>query len=155
MDIVQRNVFTAFGKQHRFSSIDGLSSFKRNIPIREYDEYSPWLDRACNGEEHVLTQERILLFQPTGGTSSGFKADSVYTIAARGSFKRGINPWIFDLYRNLPGMLRGKGYWSITPKVVEENRHKEAGRPSDSKRIRSTWVVQERFWNRRLQCPPQ
>ena len=99
MHSIRKNTATVFGKEHRFSSIDDIPSFKRSVPIREYDEYAPWLERVFLGEEHVLTLERILLFQPTGGTSSGSKLIP-YTLSLKREFQRGINPWIFDLYRN-------------------------------------------------------
>jgi len=124
MDCVQNNASTAFGKEHRFSSIDGIASFRRNIPIREYDEYVHWLERTLGGEERVLTQERILLFQPTGGTSSGSKLIP-YTQSLKREFQKGIHAWVFDLYRRIPSMLRGRGYWSITPKVVEKDYTKD------------------------------
>lgn len=127
MDSIRKNASTAFGKEHRFSSIDDIPSFKRSVPIREYDDYAPWLERAIHGEEQVLTLERILLFQPTGGTSSGSKLIP-YTLSLRREFQRGINPWIFDLYRNFPSMLRGRAYWSISPKV-EEKKYTKDGIP--------------------------
>ena len=45
---------TAFGAEHGFSSMRSLREFQRQVPIRTYDEFKPYIQRAQQGELGVL-----------------------------------------------------------------------------------------------------
>jgi hypothetical protein len=47
--------------------IHDSESFKKNVPIREYEHFEPYINRILEGENNVLTAEDIILFEPTGG----------------------------------------------------------------------------------------
>ena len=113
-NILRRNSSTDFGKQHRFDMIHSPSEFASRVPVREYEEFDPWIERVERGEKNVLTAEDILLMEPTGGSTRGSKLIP-YTPSLKREFQRGINTWIADLYRGFPGLRKGSQYWSISP----------------------------------------
>ena len=55
---------TAFGKDHNFNQISDYESFKKNIPLRNYEDLRPYIDRVVNGEENVLflAKSRYILY---------------------------------------------------------------------------------------------
>jgi hypothetical protein len=78
----QQNVFrqlitqaqhTAFGKDHHFDAIHFHADFVKHVPIRDYEQLKPYVDRVVQGEEHVLWKGKPLYFAKTSGTTSGAK----------------------------------------------------------------------------------
>ena len=64
---------TAFGKDHNFDKINTYKEFQSNVPIREYEDIRPYVDRVVDGEENVLWKGKPLYFAKTSGTTSGAK----------------------------------------------------------------------------------
>ncbi|MDP9077169.1 MAG: GH3 auxin-responsive promoter family protein [Bacteroidota bacterium] len=64
---------TAFGKDHHFEQINNYDEFKRNVPVRDYEELRPYIDRVTKGEENVLWPGKPAYLSKTSGTTSGVK----------------------------------------------------------------------------------
>lgn len=64
---------TAFGKDHGFSLIHSHSDFAQRVPIRDYEELKPYVEKVIQGEESVLWPGKPLYFAKTSGTTSGAK----------------------------------------------------------------------------------
>ncbi len=118
---LERNKDTVFGRDHRFGAIATIEQYQHEVPIRDYEGLKPYIDRVIDGEMNVLTHDEVRLLEPTGGTSSGSKLIP-YTASLRKEFEQALYPWLFDLYRHLPGLARGRSYWSITPIGYERQR---------------------------------
>jgi hypothetical protein len=72
-ELVQKAEKTAFGKDHRFIEIQNYEDFKQRVPIRDYEELRPYVDRVVNGEPDILWPGRPTYFAKTSGTTSGVK----------------------------------------------------------------------------------
>jgi hypothetical protein len=112
-----QNADTAFGRQHDFSKIKSYDEFTRWVPLHDYDDLRPWMDRIQRGEQKILTAERVTHFIPTSGSSSARKLIP-FTAGLQGEFNRAIGPWISDLYAQQPAVMRGAAYWSISPAIA-------------------------------------
>ncbi len=64
---------TLFGKEHNFSQIKNYSDFKKQIPIRDYEEIKGYIEKVITGEESVLWPGKPIYFCKTSGTTSGIK----------------------------------------------------------------------------------
>ena len=64
---------TDFGKAHRFDKISSYADFKDQVPVRDYEELRPYIERVVNGEENVLWPGKPLYLTKTSGTTSGVK----------------------------------------------------------------------------------
>jgi hypothetical protein len=64
---------TQFGRDHDFKSIKTHHDFIERVPIRDYEELKPYVDRVVAGEEDVLWKGKPLYFAKTSGTTSGAK----------------------------------------------------------------------------------
>lgn len=71
--IVQEAKHTAFGKDHNFENIKSYDDFKKAVPIRDYEDLKPYVERILDGEEDVLWKGKPLYFAKTSGTTSGTK----------------------------------------------------------------------------------
>ncbi|MCC7333097.1 MAG: GH3 auxin-responsive promoter family protein [Flavobacteriales bacterium] len=64
---------TVFGNDHHFNKIKNYNDFKKNIPIRDYEDLIPYIQRIKNGEKNVLWKGLPIYFSKTSGTTSGTK----------------------------------------------------------------------------------
>lgn len=64
---------TAFGKDHDFSSITTAEEFAKKVPVRDYEQLRPYVDRVVAGETDILWPGKPLYFAKTSGTTSGAK----------------------------------------------------------------------------------
>ena len=64
---------TTFGRDHNFRSIKTPADFSQFVPIRDYEELSPYIDRMVAGEEDILWPGKPIYFSKTSGTTSGAK----------------------------------------------------------------------------------
>ncbi|MEO6977060.1 MAG: GH3 auxin-responsive promoter family protein, partial [Mucilaginibacter sp.] len=64
---------TAFGADHHFEKINNYDDFKKNVPIRDYEQLRPYIDRVTKGEENVLWPGKPAYLSKTSGTTSGVK----------------------------------------------------------------------------------
>lgn len=64
---------TAFGKNHQFATIKSYQDYKRQVPIRDYEDLKPYIDKTVAGEANVLWPGLPLYFAKTSGTTSGVK----------------------------------------------------------------------------------
>ncbi len=67
--ILRDNKDTEFGKAHGFGSIKTIEEFRRAVPVSNYEDYAPFLERMKNGEKNVLTSSKVLGFSRTSGSS--------------------------------------------------------------------------------------
>lgn len=61
---------TAFGRDHDFDSIESLDQFKEKVPVRNYDQLKPYIDRLWKGEQGVLWPSKVKWFAKSSGTTS-------------------------------------------------------------------------------------
>lgn len=125
--IINKNADTEYGRRYGFGKITDYADFAANVPITEYADYLPYIDRIADGEADVLTDEPVKLFELTSG-SGGSKKRIPYTESLKKEFCCGIKPWLYDIYKNVRGVKRGKSYWSITP-IVSGREYTKAGIP--------------------------
>lgn len=64
---------TAFGKEHDFKTIQTPKEYAKQVPIRDYEQLKPYIDRVVEGEKDVLWKGQPMYFAKTSGTTSGSK----------------------------------------------------------------------------------
>src|ERR1700739_216325 len=64
---------TAFGKAHYFDKIKNYDDFKKNVPVADYEDLRPYIERITKGEENVLWPGKPVYLAKTSGTTSGIK----------------------------------------------------------------------------------
>lgn len=64
---------TVFGVDHRFHDIKNYQDFKERVPIRDYEDLRPYIERVVAGEPDILWKNKPQYFAKTSGTTSGVK----------------------------------------------------------------------------------
>ncbi len=69
-DLVTSAQYTEFGKKHDFHSLYNIRDFKKAVPIHEYDDLKPYIQRIMDGEQNILWNTPINWFAKSSGTTS-------------------------------------------------------------------------------------
>jgi hypothetical protein len=72
-ELVRKAEHTAFGRDHHFSNIRSSKDFSANVPVRDYEQLTNYIQRVKSGERDVLWPGLPLYFCKTSGTTSGTK----------------------------------------------------------------------------------
>ncbi|EID76504.1 GH3 family domain-containing protein [Imtechella halotolerans] len=72
-ELIKQGNATVFGQDHDFKSIKNHTDFVDRVPVRDYEELRPYVERVVLGEENVLWKGKPLYFAKTSGTTSGAK----------------------------------------------------------------------------------
>jgi len=60
---------TEWGKKHDFSSIKTLDDYRNSVPIQDYNQVKPYIERLRNGEKNLLWPGEIKWFAKSSGTT--------------------------------------------------------------------------------------
>ena len=64
---------TEFGKDHEFEKIKTYEDFKKQVPIRDYEQLKPYIEKIKEGKHNILWKGKPIYFAKTSGTTSGVK----------------------------------------------------------------------------------
>lgn len=73
LGLVGRARRTEFGREHGFDAIRSLADYQWRVPLREYLEVKPLLDRTLAGDSDVVWPGRPRYWVKTSGTTAGDK----------------------------------------------------------------------------------
>ena len=68
--LIRRAQDTEWGKKYEYSSITEIEQFKDRVPVSDYDDLKPLINRMINGEQNILWPSRINWFAQSSGTTS-------------------------------------------------------------------------------------
>ena len=71
--LIKQAANTSFGKDHKFSAIRTYQDFANQVPIRDYEELKPYIEKVVAGEEDIVWPGKPIYFAKTSGTTSGAK----------------------------------------------------------------------------------
>ena len=49
---------TLFGKEHHFDQVNDYPSFQKAVPLRDYEQFIPYIDQIKKGTQNVLWKGR-------------------------------------------------------------------------------------------------
>ncbi len=67
--LVDEAALTRFGLEHKFSEIKSLKDFKNRVPIRNYEQFKPYIDLLREGEQNVVWPSKLKWFAKSSGTT--------------------------------------------------------------------------------------
>jgi hypothetical protein len=69
-DLVTSAQYTEFGRKYNFSQLFNVKAFKQAVPIHEYEDIKPYIERIMQGEQNILWNTPIYWFAKSSGTTS-------------------------------------------------------------------------------------
>lgn len=69
MTLLQDNKDTEYGRKYGFKDIHSIEDFRKAVPLTDYDDYAPYIERMANkGEKDVLTAYPVEHYSKSSGT---------------------------------------------------------------------------------------
>ncbi|UUC46289.1 GH3 family domain-containing protein [Flavobacterium cerinum] len=72
-ELIRTAQHTQFGKDHQFNSFTSVEDFQKQVPVRDYEQLRPYIDKMLTGAEDVLWKGKPIYLAKTSGTTSGAK----------------------------------------------------------------------------------
>ena len=71
--LISQAAATQFGIDHDFKNIHTHQDFVERVPVRDYEDLKPYVEKVVAGEDDILWKGKPLYFAKTSGTTSGAK----------------------------------------------------------------------------------
>ncbi len=68
--LIKKGIKTKFGQEHNFNNITSYIKFKKQIPIRTYEELSKYILDAKKGKKNILWPGKVNWFAKSSGTTN-------------------------------------------------------------------------------------
>lgn len=69
--LLERAVDTEWGRIHKFQQIQSYDDFKLSVPLTEYADLAPYVDRLLKNEQNLTWGSEIKWFAKSSGTTTG------------------------------------------------------------------------------------
>ncbi len=69
-DLVTSAQYTEIGRKYGFDKLFTIRAFKNAVPICEYPDLKPYIERLMNGEQNILWNTPVTWFAKSSGTTS-------------------------------------------------------------------------------------
>ena len=73
LSLVKMAEKTLFGREHQFENIKNFEDFRTNVPIADYEDLKPYIEKIKKGQSKILWPDLPEYFAKTSGTTSGAK----------------------------------------------------------------------------------
>ena len=110
---------TEYGRQYAITGRESYREFRERVPIVDYDDLAPWIERQTSRGGPVVTPEPPLVYEQTSG-SSGRQKLIPYTRSLLASFNACFVIWAYDLLARGPRFETGRLFLSASPAFRQE-----------------------------------
>lgn len=129
MKIIRKNAQTGYGKAHSFEKIKTVADFRKCVPVNEYEDLRPWIEREDQTNENSLTEQPPLRYAVTSGTTG--KPKFIPVLESTLKRQRLIQHlFVYKMLKAAPRLLDGKIFSIVSPAV--EGYVTDSGRPYGS-----------------------
>ena len=116
---------TVYGKEHRFEEIlaartpeELFSLYQKNVPVNDYEDLRPYVERHKNGEADVLFPGKPKMYSTTSGTTKEPKWIPLTDQYYQDVVKQMNQTWLYTLIMNKPKTFHGPCV-SVVGKAIE------------------------------------
>jgi hypothetical protein len=69
-DLITHGQYSEIGRKYGMKDVFRIRDFKKAVPIHEYEDLQPYIERLMNGEENLLWNTPVNWFAKSSGTTS-------------------------------------------------------------------------------------
>ena len=104
LNILKTNANTEYGQKYNFLKISSQNDYQKNVPICEYKDIEPYIEKIKNRQKNVLTSDMPFMFNITSGTTDKPKYIPV-TKRAQENVSSIANHWLYRTLTDHPQLL--------------------------------------------------
>ncbi|MDR0495593.1 MAG: GH3 auxin-responsive promoter family protein [Treponema sp.] len=105
---------TVYGKERHFDDIlaaktpeELFSRYQKNVPVNDYEDLRPYVERHKNGERDILFPDKPKLYGTTSGTTKEPKWIPVTDEYYQEVYQKMNQMWLYTLLKNKPRVFHG------------------------------------------------
>ncbi|MEW5821318.1 MAG: GH3 auxin-responsive promoter family protein [Cyanobacteriota bacterium] len=117
LNILKNNANTEYGQKHNFFKINSVTDYQKNVPINEFKDLEPYIEKIKNGDKNILTSNMPFMFNLTSSTSAKSKYIPV-TKEMQIQTTNLMHQWLYRSLLDHPGFLNSSSFL-ITSAAVE------------------------------------
>lgn len=68
--LISSGQYTMFGKKYGFTDINKISDYQKIVPVHNYEDLYPYIEKMLEGEQNILWHSPITWFAKSSGTTS-------------------------------------------------------------------------------------
>lgn len=69
-DLITHGQYTEIGRKYGMNEVFRIRDFKKAVPIHQYEDLQPYIERLMNGEQNLLWNTPVYWFAKSSGTTS-------------------------------------------------------------------------------------
>ncbi|MFW5704835.1 MAG: GH3 auxin-responsive promoter family protein [Nanoarchaeota archaeon] len=69
-EIIELNKDCEYGVEHKFKDIKSYEDFKKNVPVNDYSDLKPYVDKMLGGQKYCLTSKEVVFYAKSSGTTN-------------------------------------------------------------------------------------
>ena len=108
---------TVIGKKYGFSHIRSYADYLAAVPVMDYEDHRPFVDRHVAGEENVLFPGKPMMYTRTSGTTAAPKLIPITPFNFERTIRNRGKLWLYGLSRQFNGIYDGKDFTLVSPSV--------------------------------------
>jgi len=116
LEILKKNKKTNYGKLYDFKHIKTIEEYQRKVPLITYEDIIPFIQKIKDGEQNILTKDKVLFLATTSGTTSKVKLIPVTKDRIK-NFKRELYLWSAYVLKNHLNVTKGKTLYFAGPYI--------------------------------------
>ncbi len=70
MDLIHAARDTRWGREYKYAEISNYDEYRRRVPLQDYEDVKPYVDRLLQGEQQLLWPSDIQWFAKSSGTTA-------------------------------------------------------------------------------------
>ena len=130
-NLIKQGLKTRFGKDHSFEKIKDLNHFRSLIPIRDYEDFRPYIESVLEGENDILWPGRPIYYAKSSGTTSGVKFIPITKASMPQHIRAAREALLNYIYQTgKTDIVNGKHIFIQGSPVLENNKGVAVGRLS-------------------------
>jgi hypothetical protein len=107
---------TEYGTQHGFARIRSVEEYRRRVPINDYEDLRPWIERQDDSGDRVINHEMPASYALTSGTTGQPKFIPILKSTLE-AHKRTQDLFTYSLLRDRPRIFKGHILAIVSPAV--------------------------------------
>ena len=111
--VIKNVMNSASGRHYGLTGDETPQRFRAKVPVTEYSHWEKLIENQRRSGEAILSTSPCERYQPTSGSTSNIKWIP-YTRDFLAQVDAFISPMIYRMYRQYPGIQKGRHYWSLS-----------------------------------------
>jgi hypothetical protein len=145
LKILKRNKNTEYGIKNNFKYINSIEKYQKYVPIIKFSDIDLEIERIKNGEQNILTKDKVVYFASTSGTTNKIKLIPITKQRIK-NYNKEFALWAIYVLKDYMSVASGKTLYFAGPYFEGKTKGKiQYGSISGYLAYKSPWWVKSKI----------